>query len=185
MMLKKMTPKTLTLCAFGIALNIVGSDLALFLHLPLYLDTLGTMLCAALLGPILGMLVGASTALFVGLTTDVFSLYYSPIQLLIGVIVGLLFKYLRSPKNWQILSAAGVISLPGTLTSTAITYFLFNGITSSGSSMLVQLLSGFGLQKALAIFLVQLGTDYLDRLLTFYLVLLIVSALKKRQLFTV
>lgn len=104
---------------------------------------------------------------------------------MIGAIVGLLFKYLRSPKNWQILSAAGVISLPGTLTSTAITYFLFNGITSSGSSMLVQLLSGFGLQKALAIFLVQLGTDYLDRLLTFYLVLLIVSALKKRQLFTV
>ena len=76
-MLKKMTPKTLTLCAFGIALNIVGSNLALFLHLPLYLDTLGTMLCAALLGPLLGMLVGASTALFVGLTTDVFSLYYS------------------------------------------------------------------------------------------------------------
>ncbi len=180
-MLKKMTPKTLTLCAFGIALNIVGSNLALFLHLPLYLDTLGTMLCAALLGPLLGMLVGASTALFVGLTTDVFSLYYSPIQLLIGAIVGLLFKYLRSPKNWQILGAAGVISLPGTLTSTAITYFLFNGITSSGSSMLVQLLSGLGLQ---AIFLVQLGTDYLDRLLTFYLVLLIVSALKKRQLFT-
>ncbi len=169
-MLKKMTPKTLTLCAFGIALNIVGSNLALFLHLPLYLDTLGTMLCAALLGPLLGMLVGASTALFVGLTTDVFSLYY--------------FKYLRSTKNWQILGAAGVISLPGTLTSTAITYFLFNGITSSGSSMLVQLLSGLGLQKALAIFLVQLGTDYLDRLLTFYLVLLIVSALKKRQLFT-
>lgn len=55
-MLKKMTPKTLTLCAFGIALNIVGSNLALFLHLPLYLDTLGTMLCAALLGPLLSLI---------------------------------------------------------------------------------------------------------------------------------
>lgn len=177
---KRSTPRYLTLCALGITLNIIGSNLALFLHLPLYLDTLGTMLCAALLGPTAGLLVGGSTALLVGMTTDVFSLYYSPIQLLIGLIVGVIFKYRTPTKIWQLFLAALLISLPGTLASTAITYFLFNGITSSGSSMFVQILSGAGVHQALAIFLVQISTDYCDRLLTLYLIWLLYRKLQPR-----
>ena len=114
------------------------------------------------------------------MTTDVFSLYYSPIQLLIGLIVGVIFKYRTPTKIWQLFLAALLISLPGTLASTAITYFLFNGITSSGSSMFVQILSGAGVHQALAIFLVQISTDYCDRLLTLYLIWLLYRKLQPR-----
>lgn len=61
---------------------------------------------------------------------------------------------------------AFAISLPGTILSTIITVILFNEITSAGSSIIVQLLYGAGMSQSLAMFLAQVGTDYVDKLLT-------------------
>ena len=73
-----------------------------------------------------------------------------------------------------------IISLPATLVSSTITLFLFHGITSSGSAIIVQILAKLGLGKGLAVFLVQVGTDYLDRLVAIYVVSLVYKALKSR-----
>ena len=42
------------ICFLGIAtaLNVVGANLALLLRLPIYLDSLGTVLSAVMLGPV-------------------------------------------------------------------------------------------------------------------------------------
>ena len=50
--MKKMTVLQLCLLALAAALNTAGASVALVLRLPIYLDTLGTMLAAALFGPI-------------------------------------------------------------------------------------------------------------------------------------
>ena len=81
--MKKLSTKITTILALCIALNIVGSNIALLLKLPIYLDTIGTILAASLAGPVGGVTVGALTSIIVGLTTDLFSLYYLPVQLII------------------------------------------------------------------------------------------------------
>ncbi len=45
--------------ALCIALNVVGANIALMLKLPLYLDSMGTVLAAAVFGPVGGLLTGA------------------------------------------------------------------------------------------------------------------------------
>ncbi len=89
-----------------------------------------------------------------------------PVQLVIGLIAGILYKRKQTTQIKNSWWLALAISLPGTILSTIITVILFNGITSSGSSIVVQLLTGIGMNQALSVFLVQVATDYLDKLLT-------------------
>ena len=46
---KSMSVKSLTLVGMGIALNVIGAFIALTLRLPIYLDSIGTILIASLL----------------------------------------------------------------------------------------------------------------------------------------
>jgi energy-coupling factor transport system substrate-specific component len=57
---------------------------------------------------------------------------------------------------------------------------LFHGITSSGSSIIVQLLIGAGLNKAAAVLIVQFITDYFDRLIGVSVVAALYRVLKTR-----
>ncbi|MFC6202801.1 ECF transporter S component [Lactiplantibacillus nangangensis] len=175
--MKKISTRTVTLLALCIALNVVGGNIALMLKLPVYLDSIGTVLAAAVFGPLGGMLAGGMTGLLMA-TTDLYSLFFMPVQLLTGLVAGLLYRRFKPAtfkNNWWLALA---ISLPGTIVSTIITVILFHGITSSGSSMLVQVLLGTGMSKPLAVFLIQIGTDYVDRFLTVYVVALVYRAIR-------
>ncbi|GAF38417.1 substrate-specific component STY3230 of queuosine-regulated ECF transporter [Agrilactobacillus composti DSM 18527 = JCM 14202] len=48
--MKKTTTKVISIVALCVALNYVGGNLALLLKLPIYLDSIGTIFSAALLG---------------------------------------------------------------------------------------------------------------------------------------
>lgn len=163
----------LALCA---VINIAGGFLALSLKLPVYLDSIGTMLAAALLGPLYGMLPGLVSGLISGFTSDIYALYYIPVQLITGILTG--FVYQRTqPKGLKLLPVAAVISLPGTVVSSTITAVLFGGITSSGSTILVQLLSHAGLNLTLSVCIVQALTDYADRVIALLLTVAVIAAI--------
>ncbi|EPH94793.1 hypothetical protein D920_02765 [Enterococcus faecalis 13-SD-W-01] len=179
--MKKFTTRTITIIAFSVALNYIGGAIALFLRLPIYLDSIGTIFSATLLGPGFGALTGTISALLSGITADLFSLYYAPVQIITGLCAGFLLngKIQKSRLPLQAL----LISFPGTVAASLITVFLFGGITSSGSSILVQVLSGLGLDQTASIILIQAGTDYLDRLLAVVLVAAVVLSLGERRVF--
>ncbi len=180
-MTKKFTLRAVTLIAVCIGINYIGGTIALWLRLPIYLDSIGTIFAGALLGPFFGALAGFLSGLLSGMTTDIFSLYYSPIQIITGLIAGLLLhqRSTSSKKYGQLIWKALLISLPGTVISSLITVKLFGGITSSGSSILVQLLSGLGMNQLLSVTIVQAGTDYLDRLLSLIVVTTVIASLPK------
>jgi energy-coupling factor transport system substrate-specific component len=82
---------------------------------------------------------------------------------------GLAARYF-SLKGWRIIPGALMITIPGTIVSSIITAVLFGGITSSGSTIIVQLLNKAGLGLTASVFVVQIMTDYLDRILSLVLV---------------
>ncbi|WP_436829412.1 ECF transporter S component [Streptococcus dysgalactiae] len=177
-MLKGKT-QVLSFMAVAIALNVIGANLALFLRLPIYMDMLGTLTISMLFGPWLGALTALLSALISWTSTDIFALFYAPVAILTSLICGFLAPKTRLSKNlfWQSL----ILSLPGTLVASLITVLLFKGITSSGSSLLVQALHGLGFNMPLSVILVQSGTDYLDRLISLFFVVLLVKSLMPRS----
>ena len=81
------------------------------------------------------------------------------------------------------MEEGAAVTVPGTLLSSLICAGLFGGITSSGSTILVQLLARTPLGMTASVFLVQIVTDYLDRLVSMFLVIRLLQVLpdKMRQ----
>ena len=185
MMNTNRTLKLTTLALCGV-INILGGTIALLLRLPVYLDSIGTILAAALFGPAAGLVPGLISGLISGMTSDVYAFYYIPVQLVIGLVAGLVFRRLRPSHTaeslslrsmgWKLFPAALVISLPGTVVSSTITAVVFGGITSSGSTVLVQLLHSLGMNLTLSVCVVQALTDFVDRMIVLAVVLVILPA---------
>lgn len=175
----KSPARLISFISIAIAINLVGANLALFLRLPIYLDTIGTLLIAVILGPWYAASTAFLSALINWMTTDIFSLYYSPVAIVVAIITGILIK--RNCKASSLLWKSLIISLPGTIITSVITVILFKGITSSGSSIIAQFLHGIGLDMTSSLILVQVGTDYIDRLISLILVFSTITLLKKHS----
>ncbi len=186
---KKITVFHICLTAMAVGINAAGGQLALLLRLPVYLDSIGTILTGALLGPWFGMLPSLLSGLLMGITTDIYSLYFAPAGMVTGFMNGLVWqKWIRKKAGSQagaggrLWLAALAVSIPGTMVSSMICAVVFGGVTSSGSMVLVQLLAKTPLGMTASIFLVQIITDYLDRAISMFMVLYLIRALPGRLL---
>ena len=163
----------LCLVAMAVAVNIAGGQIALLLRLPVYLDSIGTILIGALLGPWMGMTPNLLSGIFMGMTVDIYSLYFAPVGMITGIMSGILLHGETAGKSvkgrWIFLKGLGV-SVPGTIMSAVINAVLFGGVTSSGSTVIVQLLARTPLGLTGSIFAVQFLTDYIDRCVSIFAV---------------
>ncbi len=179
---KKITVYQICLVALAAGINVAGGQLALLLRLPVYLDSIGTILIGAVLGPFYGMLPNLLSGVIMGMTTDIYSLYFAPVGMITGMMAGLVLgrdavrrsaaeNQKEKRKHWLwICLAALFVSVPGTAASSLICSVLFGGVTSSGSAVLVQLLAKTPLGMTASIFVVQILTDYLDRAISIFFV---------------
>lgn len=180
---KKMTTLRLCMIAMAVCINVAGGQLALMLRLPIYLDSIGTILIGAWMGPFYGMLPNMISGVLMGFTTDIYSLYFAPVGMITGFMAGIAVKQMhglvfeKQVKKLQIITGALFITIPGTMVSSVINAVLFGGVTSSGSSILVQILSRTPLGLTGSIFAVQIFTDYLDRVISLALVVMVLQML--------
>lgn len=171
--------KKLSIIALAIALNVVGGQIALLLHLPVYLDSIGTILIAVIYGPFYGILPPLLYGMVMGFTLDIYSLYFMPVGIILGLTTGIVSRALNLRGRF-IVPGALIITIPGTITSALITALLFGGITSSGSTVIVQILNKAGMGLTASVFVVQILTDYLDRLISLALVAALLRAIPAR-----
>lgn len=173
---RTVTSYQICIAAFAAAVNVAGGQLALALRLPVYLDSVGTIFVGALLGPWFGLLPNAVSGIIMGMTTDIYSLYFAPVGMITGFVSGLVFRRF-SVRRTGVFLAAAAVTVPGTLVSSLINALLFGGVTSSGSTVLVQLLARTPLGLTGSIFTVQILTDYLDRCISVMAVCALLTAM--------
>lgn len=166
---QKVSTKALTLIALGITMNMVGGFLALQLKLPIYLDAIGTLMVASLLGPKYAMLTGIGSNLIGGFTTDPYALYFIPAQMVTGLVAGVIYEK-GMLKGKRLPLGTFILTLPTSLISASIAAYVFGGITSSGSSYIVQVLKVLGIPDVMSVWSTQILTDYIDKLVSICLV---------------
>ena len=166
---QKVSTKALTLIALGITMNMVGGFLALQLKLPIYLDAIGTLMVASLLGPKYAMLTGIGSNLIGGFTTDPYALYFIPAQMVTGLVAGVIYEK-GMLKGKRLPLGTFILTLPTSLMSASIAAYVFGGITSSGSSYIVQVLKVLGIPDVMSVWSTQILTDYIDKLVSICLV---------------
>lgn len=159
---KKLNTFTITSIALCICINIAGSFIALTLKLPIYLDSIGTFLCTFLSGIPFGIVTGLLSNAISAILFDPVSIFFMPVQIVLVLSSGFLFKK-NMLKKFKIVPSILIITLFTSTISSIIAFFVFKGITSSGSSYIVIALKNIGIQLFTSIFSVQFITDLLDK----------------------
>jgi energy-coupling factor transport system substrate-specific component len=223
--------RTIVLMPIAIAINIIlGATVANALKLPIYLDSIGTILVGALAGPVAGALTGfLSNTLWTYVIPPPFqngpAAAFGIVAVVIGVVAGLaVYAYTRfygetfeffNPDNsdmlfvvlgWLIglifvafvvgfigllfvrrdltvayVTVAGVATgLIAALISAPISANVFGGVTGGGTDFLVAAFRQAGADLQTATFQQGLLSDPVDKLVTFFVVYLILAAMARR-----
>ncbi|WP_291652055.1 ECF transporter S component [Clostridium sp.] len=166
----------ITLMSIAITINILGGFIAIALKLPIFIDTIGTFLIAFLFGPISGAITGLAKSLINGFTFDPYSLYFFPVQIVIGLVAGLCYKKGLFKGKFIVLGIL-ISTIAGSLVASLISAYVFGGITSSGTSFVVMYLKNVGVNIVASVFSTQILFDLLDKSSTIFIVLMLIKSL--------
>lgn len=137
----------------GVAINFVSSQIVQLLRLPVHLDTIGTIVVSMIAGPWVGAVTGLCTNLVNSITNPT-SLFFAPVSILIGLVVGFMSKGGMFKKVWKMIVAAIIITLVTTLVASPTAVIVFGGATgksvdavtavflASGKSIWTSVISG-------------------------------------------
>ena len=127
----KLSTASIALIPVAIGINYLGKLFAGLLKLPLWLDSIGTVLASMLAGPIIGAVSGIINNIIYGLTLDPVSTIYAITSGVIGLIVGVM-----AYKGW--LSNIGkavivglVVGLSAAIVSTPLNIIFWGGQTGN------------------------------------------------------
>lgn len=156
----------LVLIPTAVGINYIGKLFAGLLKLPLWLDSIGTVLASILAGPVIGALAGAINNIIYGLTVDPISFVYGITSVAIGLTIGILF-YKGSISSWAKALVAGlIVGLVATIVSTPINIGFWGGQTGNvwGDALYAIVLAKTD-SMWLASFLDEIVVDVPDKLL--------------------
>ena len=177
---KDFNTMTWVLIPVAIAINVVVGQIVVLLKLPVYLDSIGTVLVAALCGPWAGALTGALSNTIWGLAIDPNALPWWPVAFFIGLVAGFCAKGGLFKSWWKVVVTGFLVALTAATVSTPIAVYIYGGITASGSSFITAYL----LQTGQGIISAVLSTNFLvepvDKITTAMLAFAIVQGLSKR-----
>lgn len=177
-----MSPRLFALVPAAVAINLVVGRVVAELALPVYLDTLGTMLVAVLTGLPGGALVGTVSQLFAGMLSGYIWLPFVVIQWLIAILAAVAAQRGGFATPFRSAAWGAACGVVCGLISAAISYLLFRGVTVGGVTAIGALLRGLGLPLSAAVTTASLLTDVIDKTMAFVVVGILLRALPKRIL---
>lgn len=166
----------MTFCGVAIAVNIVLGIVTSALKLPFYLDTLGTVVTAVMLGPLAGAMVGALTNIITGL---IYSIRDIPF-LLVNVAVALVTGFVAKKYKFTLVTAITcglILSILCPLIGTPIGIFIYGGLTGTVSDVIVMALKSTGSSIFAASFIAKVGNNLIDKVGTCIIAYLLIKNL--------
>jgi energy-coupling factor transport system substrate-specific component len=177
----RMNTLAIVLIPVCIAINWAGHAIAKTLQLPLFLDSIGTVLGGLLAGPWVGGIAGLITNFISSGTVDPIAAPYSIISLAIGIAAGI-GGYYGWHKTWPGRIALYVlIVLVASIGSTPLNINLYAGQSGvpTGDAIYVALVKG-GWPTWIAAYIDEASGDIPDKLITVVVAILIYFGLPNR-----
>jgi energy-coupling factor transport system substrate-specific component len=172
--------RTLVLISAAVVINIVAGQVVRMLNIPLYLDSVGTVLVAVLAGPLAGGLTGLVTNLIWGLILTPVAAAFAPVAIVTGLCAGWLARVGWFKTWWQALISGVLISIPSTIVAVPIIVFMFGGVTGGGPDYAVAYLAAVGSSIIKSVAFSNLGVNTVDKSLTALVAFVVISRLPIR-----
>lgn len=174
------TTITLTLIPVAIVFNIVIGQIASALKLPIFLDSIGTVLVGILAGPWAGLITGLLTNIIWGLITDPIAAAFAPVAGVIGLVAGFCAKYGLFNNWWKTIISGVLIAVGVSIIAVPIRIYMFGGITGSGVDFLTAYLLATGRDLFGSVIITVLSSNLPDKIVTALVAWGIVRALPQR-----
>ncbi|WP_320006551.1 ECF transporter S component [Maridesulfovibrio sp.] len=177
---KDFTTFTWVLIAVAIVINIAVGQLVSLLKLPIFLDSIGTVLVAVLAGPWAGGLAGLVTNLIWGVISSPVAAAFSPVAMVIGIAAGYCAR-MGMFKNWWTAILAGlIITVFNSVVAVPIRLYMFGGVTGSGADFAMAYLLALGRDLFGSVVVTVFTANVIDKVVTAVLVWGIVKGLPER-----
>ena len=165
----------------GVAVNVVGGQLASLLHLPMYLDTIGTIFTAIIAGPWVGAVTGLLTNVVTGILNPV-NFWFIHVNIAAGLITGFIARAGWFTSWWKGLLGIAIMSISTTILSAPAVVYVYGGVTGSGTSLITAVLIGSGKNIWAAFFSVEIIWTLIDRLISWLISIGVIKCIPDRTL---
>jgi energy-coupling factor transport system substrate-specific component len=181
------TTEAWVLIPIGVGINVVGGTIIQTLRIPLFMDTIGTMLVAILAGPFVGIVAGVLTNIVLGFTAGPQLVPFAIVNAVIAVVAGVLAQrgWLQiedAIEYWKLVAAGLLTAVVATIFSAPISVYGFGGVTPGAQGALTSffLASGQGLWESV------IGasgvSEPIDKTVSFFVAYAIARAIPVRYL---
>ena len=177
-----MTLRDLVVIRLGVAVNLVIGQVVAALMLPVYLDTIGTVLVAALVGPRAAIVAGVTSQVLNAVLSGNFTwLPFAAVQIVIALYAALAARMGAFRRMATAVPAGFLLGIVAASTSAPISYFLFGGATAGGVTAVTAVLRWLGTPLPVAVAAASYATDLLDKSLVFALVAVVLRSLPRQM----
>lgn len=173
-----MTLRELVLVRLGVAVNLVIGQVAAVLLLPLFLDAVGTILVAALVGARAAIVAGLVSQLLSAVISGNFSwLPFAIVQVVIALYAAAAARLGAFRRLGTAVPAGVGLGLVAASVSFPISYLVFGGVTAGGVTAVTTVLRALGAPLPVAVAAASYGADLLDKAISFALICVIIRTL--------
>ena len=166
--------------ALCVLMNVGGALLCTRLSLPLWLDSFGTVLCAYIMGPVCGAMVGVTGNILRSLTNPL-SWAYGLTSIALAVIVGRGLRRNSLDTLLGTMTVAMMATLVSVLLSVPINLLLHDGMTGNRfGDAVISFLAQRRVPSFLCSVIGQFYVDFLDKLVTIFILFLLLRSLRLR-----
>ena len=175
-----MTLRDLVLVRLGVAVNLVIGQIVAALLLPVYLDSVGTILVAALIGPRAAITVGLVSQVLNAVISGNFSwLPFAVVQIIVALYAAAAARLGLFRRLSTAIPAGIGMGFLAAACSAPISYFLFGGVTAGGVTVVTTLLRAVGAPLGIAVASASFATDLLDKAIACALVSVLLRSLPR------
>lgn len=179
--LPKLPARTIAMIPASLVLNIVIGQVVGSVGIPLYLDSIGTVIVAALAGPMAGLATGTLSSVVWGLLNPS-ALPFAAVGAALGFLAGIIIRH-GGLKNiaTAILSGVAVGVVCGMLAA-PVAAFVYGGTSGLGTGAIDSLFREMGNSLLASVTFQSFISDPLDKAITMVIAFFVVKALPKKTL---
>jgi energy-coupling factor transport system substrate-specific component len=176
----ELTGAALPFVAFCIALNLTAGQLTVALKIPIYLDSVGTILVAVLVGPWSAVICGTTANLLAAALGNPSMIFFIPVVVVIGAFTGFVAR-IGWFRKWYLVVLGGILQgVFAALASAPISAYLFSGVMMAGTDFLVLYFRSVGNTILKSVVYQGLASDPVDKLVSYLIVFFLTRNLPQR-----
>ncbi len=163
-------------------LNYIGKIVANHFVLPLWLDSVGTVFTAYVLGPFCGAVVGVTVNVIYGILFSYTHMVYALVSAVVAVLVGILAKKGWLENLFLALSTSFFVTVLSVACSVPLNYLFFDGaIGNVWGDGVTELFKRLGLNSVLSHIIGEFYLDFSDKTLTILILFLVIRCYRRHR----